>query len=89
MKEEIVWVQFACAIVAGGKVASPSDIGKIADMLLGQWSIRYGDAAFLLSGQSECAACHKDLESGEDFTASTDGVKFCSKACLIGSGREE
>ena len=89
-KKEAVWIQFAAAALA--KVVSPDGViiaANVADRMLGQWSARFGDAAFLLEGQTECATCHKPLAPGSEWTPSTDGVKFCNVECLKASGREE
>ncbi len=92
MTREEAWVKFAAAIVATGGVRDASDFvaaGGIADRMLDQWAARFGDAAYLLEGQMECAACHRPLPPGVPYQPSTDGVKFCNAACLTASGREE
>lgn len=87
MDKEQVWVMFAAA--AASKTDNALLAARIADRMLDQWSARFGDAAFLLSGQGNCAACHQPLPEGAEFTPSVDGVKFCNIECLKASGREE
>lgn len=91
-QKKIAWVQFMAAILSSGIVQDDPGIevaSKIVDKAVQKWDERYGDAAFMLGGQNECAACHKPLPPGSAFTASTDGLKFCNMDCLKGSGREE
>ncbi len=96
-KKETVWVTFAANALpiaftstGGVDVKETSQIAsEIADRMLDQWSARFGDAAFLLEGQNECATCQKKLPPGAVFMPSVDGVKFCSAKCLKESGREE
>ncbi len=91
MDKQEVWVRFATAVLATGGVRDASDMSAaaaLADRMLEQWALRFGDMAFLLDGQRECAACHKPIPEGEPFLPSVDGVKFCNNACLTASGRE-
>ncbi len=88
MEREAVWVLFAANALS--TVKTPEGViyaAAVADRMTEQWALRYGDAAFLLSGQSECAACHKPLD--KEFTPSEDGIKFCNIECLKSTGREE
>lgn len=92
MTKEEVWVKFAAAIISTGGCRDVSSImagAAIADRMVHQWDARFGDAAFMLEGQGECANCHSPLPPGSDFTPSCDGVKFCGISCLTASGREE
>lgn len=88
-----VWVQFAVAALREGiaqKIADTTVFAvMMADKMTAQWDGRFGDAAFMLEGQSECANCHVPLPDGTPFVASADGVKFCGEPCLKASGREE
>ncbi len=87
------WIAFAVAAMKstrGDTVREDTILAaSIADRMADQWDARFGDAAFLIDGQSECGACHKPLPDGSDFTPSVDGVKFCGIPCLKASGREE
>lgn len=90
---KVVWMQFAIAALREGMAMKMPDVcpfaAAMADKMLEQWDLRYGDGAFLLEGQTECANCHKPLPEGSEFTPSVDGVKFCGVPCLKSSGREE
>lgn len=88
MDKQIVWIQFTAAALSTGQY-NEKDCAKIGDTMLQEWDKRFGDAAFLLEGQSECAACHKPLTEGTLYVASSDAVKFCNDACLKASGRED
>jgi hypothetical protein len=87
--KEQVWVMFAAS--AAARVSSPEGIlgaAAVADRMVAQWDARFGDAMFLLEGQSECAACKKPLPPDAEYIASGDAVKFCTLTCLQASGRE-
>lgn len=92
MLREEVWVKFAAAMLATGAVRDANDFvaaAGIADRMLDQWAARFSEVAYLLDGQTECAACHRPLPAGTEYTPSIDGVKFCNIPCLKASGREE
>ena len=85
-----VWLRFMAAALT--TVKTPEGVlfaAAVADRGLHQFDARFGDAAFLLEGQTACAACHKEIPPGAEFTPSADGVKFCNTACLTTSGRDE
>lgn len=91
--KRVVWVQFAVGAMREAIAQKMADVPTftelMADKMTEKWDQRFGDAAFMLEGQSECGNCHKPLPDGTSFVASVDGVKFCGVPCLKGSGREE
>ncbi len=89
MNKEAVWVQFATALLGRIQTLEIDRLANMADLLTQQWDNRFGDGAFLLEGQRECAACKTPIEPGDQFMASVDGVKFCDMDCLKISGRAE
>jgi hypothetical protein len=88
MTKEEVWVKCAAAIIATGGCRDDSSIAAgaaIADQMVAQWGARFGDGAFLLEGQTECASCHKDLPEGATFTHA-HGIKYCDAPSCMQKG---
>ncbi len=91
--KEVVWMQFATAALEACLAIQVPDVvafsSSMADHMTNEWEVRFGDASFLLEGQSECGNCHVPIAPGAPFVGSLDGVKFCGTPCLKASGREE
>lgn len=86
-KKERVWVAFAAAVASSGTVPYVAQACAVADAFVDEWDRRFGDAKFLLDGQSECMACRKPIAEGEPYVVSPDCLKFCNAECMRSTGR--